>query len=127
MVEEDKRSLIDRYLAAYCTFDVDGMIATLHPEIVFENVSGGETNVMTRGIAEFRALAEQSAKRFATRKQTIRSFRTTGDEAFVDVSFEGELAADLPNGMKAGETLRLDGRSEFSFYEGKISRIKDVS
>jgi hypothetical protein len=37
------------------------------------------------------------------------------------------LASDLPNGMKAGETLRLNGRSEFTFCDGKIYRIKDVS
>jgi hypothetical protein len=40
---------------------------------------------------------------------------------------EGALASDLPNGMKAGEALHLSWRSEFTFRDGKIYRIIDVS
>jgi hypothetical protein len=29
--------------------------------------------------------------------------------------------------MKAGETLRLSGRTEFAFCDGKIYRITDIS
>ena len=39
----------------------------------------------------------------------------------------GVLAGDLPNGMKAGEVLRLKGRSVFGFQEGKIYRLTDTS
>ena len=45
----------------------------------------------------------------------------------IEVAYEGVLASDLPNGMKAGETLRLSGRSEFTFRDGKIYRITDAS
>jgi hypothetical protein len=37
------------------------------------------------------------------------------------------LASDLPNGIRAGETLRLEGRSELGFRDGRIDRIADHS
>lgn len=123
----DKRLLIERYLDAYNAFDVEGMMSVLHPDIGFKNVSGGAINATASGSAEFRELAEQSGKLFSMRKQTITSFETKGEPAFTDIDYEGVLAADLPNGMKAGETLRLCGRSEFAFRDGLIYRITDIS
>jgi hypothetical protein len=45
----------------------------------------------------------------------------------LNYSLEGILAADLPNGMKAGESMHLEGRSEFGFRDGRIDRITDYS
>lgn len=127
MKEADKLSLIERYLNAYNAFDIDGMMSTLHPDIEFKNVSGGEVNVTASGADEFRKLAEQSKKLFSLRKQKITGFEAKDDQAFIDVDYEGVLASDLPNGMKAGKSLRLYGRSEFCFRNGKIYRITDIS
>ena len=46
---------------------------------------------------------------------------------FATVDFEPMLAVDLPDGPTAGETLRLRGRSAFSFLDGRIARILDLS
>jgi len=127
MIENDKRPLIERYLDAYNAFDIDGMMSVIHPDIEFKNVSGGEVNTTASGSNEFRKLAEQSKGLFSMRKQTITSFETKDDQAFIDIDYEGVLAVDLPNGMKAGEILRLNGRSEFAFRDGKICRITDIS
>ena len=122
-----KRSVIERYIDAYNAFDVDGMLSVIHPDIEFKNVSGGEVNATASGVDEFRQLAEYSKKLFSSRKQTILSFREEQDQVFIDISYEGVLAADLPNGMKAGETLCLCGQSEFTFRGTKICRITDIS
>lgn len=127
MDEDEKRSLVECYLAAYNAFDIDGMVAVIHPDNEFKNVSGGEVNATTSGAGDFRLLAEKSSELFRSRKQKILTFWSNADQASVAVAFEGVLASDLPNGMKAGETLRLNGRSEFTFCDGKIYRIKDVS
>jgi ketosteroid isomerase-like protein len=127
MDEDEKRSLVECYLAAYNAFDIDGMMAVIHPGIEFKNVSGGEVNATTSGASDFRLLAEKSRELFRSRKQKILTFWSNADQASIAVAFEGVLASDLPNGMKAGETLRLNGRSEFTFCDGKIYRIKDVS
>ena len=127
MDEDEKRSLVECYLAAYNAFDIDGMMAVIYPDIEFKNVSGGEVNATTSGAGDFRLLAEKSSELFRSRKQKILTFWSNADQASIAVAFEGVLASDLPNGMKAGETLRLNGRSEFTFCDGKIYRIKDVS
>lgn len=127
MDTDEKRALIERYVAAYNSFDVDDMLAVLHPAIEFRNVSGGEVNASASGAEEFRQLAEQSKGLFSSRHQQITGFRADGDTAAVDIRYEGTLASDLPNGMKAGETLRLEGRSEFGFQDGRIDRITDYS
>lgn len=127
MDSDQQRSLIDRYLAAYNSFDIDGMMATIHPDVEFKNVSAGEVNATALGAEEFRRLAEQSQGLFSSRRQTVRAFESGKDEAVIEVAYEAVLAADLPNGMKAGETLRLDGRSEFAFRDGRIHQLTDYS
>jgi hypothetical protein len=127
MEVHDKRLLIERYIYAYNAFDIDGMMSVLHPDIGFKNVSGGAINATASGSTKFRELAEQSRELFSIRKQTITGFETKEEQAVTGIDFEGVLAADLPNGMKAGETLRLHGRSEFVFRDGLIYRITDIS
>ncbi|MEO0538525.1 MAG: hypothetical protein AAF215_32275 [Cyanobacteria bacterium P01_A01_bin.123] len=53
MTEEEKRDLIDRYLDAYNAFDVEEMMSTVHPDVEFKNVSGGEVNAAASGASEF--------------------------------------------------------------------------
>ncbi len=127
MNTEEKRTLIKRYLHAYNTFDIDGMLSLLHPNIQFRNIAGGEVTAETSGITALRHLAERSRDLFSFRKQTLTRIALHDNRALIEVAFEGFLAADLPNGMKKGETLRLTGRSEFTFHDGKINRITDIS
>jgi len=127
MTKQEKRALIDRYISAYNAFDVEGMMATLHPDIAFKNVSGGEVNATATGAEAFRQMAEQATTLFASRQQTITAFEADENRAHIDIAYEGVLAVDLPNGMKAGDVLKLEGRSEFAFLDGKISQVADYS
>jgi ketosteroid isomerase-like protein len=127
MKQEEIKHAIHRYLDAYNNFDIDGMIEILAPDIRFENVLGDDVNAKTSGKTEFEVLARQSAQLFAFRKQTVKTIKIEGDSAFVEIEFEGVLAQDLPNGLKAGETLVLKGTSEFVFTNGFMSSIVDKS
>jgi ketosteroid isomerase-like protein len=124
---QTQRTVIEHYLDAYNRFDIDGMLAVLHPAIEFKNVSDGQINAQASGIAAFRELAEAAKHLFTTRQQTIMTFDEHESLASIDVDYVGVLAVDLPNGMMAGETLRLIGRSEFLFYDGQIIQITDYS
>lgn len=107
--------------------DVPGMLALLHEVIVFENVSNTAGITATTGRAEFEALAKQSLNIFKSRRQVIRSL-TLGDRtAAAEIEYAGVLAIDLPNGLKAGDTLSLRGVTVFAFSDSKISRISDYS
>ncbi len=127
MTSREKRELVSQYVSAYNAFDVDGMMATLHPDIVFENVSEGAVNASARGADAFRRLAEQSAALFASRRQTVTHFEDTADGVRIEVDYHAVLAADLPNGLKAGETIQLEGQSAFAFADGLIARLTDYS
>lgn len=121
------RAVIERYLEAYNAFDVEGMLQAMAPGVVFENISGGEQTVHTEGLEALRELALQSVPLFKSRKQTIRGYREEGDRAFVDIDFEGVFAVDLPNGIRAGQALSLQGQSEFHFDHGRITYLVDRS
>ena len=127
MTADPHRALVERYLAAYNAFDVDGMLALLHPDVTFENVSGGAVTASAHGREEFRALAEHAATLFTSRRQAIREYVATPSGARVESDYEGVLAADLGPELRAGATLRLAGRSAFEMRDGLIVRLVDES
>jgi hypothetical protein len=121
------KDLIEKYLSAYNTFNIDGMIGVLNENIHFRNISKGEVNSETKGIQEFRTLAERSIQVFSQRRQVIKNITLAGDKAEVEIDYEGILSSDLPNGMKAGETLKLQGKSIFQMKDKKLILIEDHS
>lgn len=127
MDEPKRRQLIEAYVRAYNAFDVEGMLALLAPGVRFENHSGGVVTAATDGVEEFRELAEKSKGLFSEREQRIVSLRFDTDGALADIAYRGCLAADIPDGPSAGTVIELQGRSEFSFEDGRISRIVDRS
>ena len=118
---------VDAYIRAYNAKDVEGMLANLHPEISFRNLSRGEVTLETEGVDQFREAAEQAAAIFTTRSMTPLGFHFGDDVTSVLVDFSGELAVDLPDGPAAGETLKLRGESVFTFEDGLIVVIEDRS
>jgi len=127
MDDPNRKSLIDRYIAAYNAFDVEGMLALLAPDIVFENFSNGQRTSTVSGVDEFRRLAEASTSLFSEREQRITAWRQGPDHAVASIAYRGRLAVDMPDGPPAGTVLELQGESEFAFADGLISRIVDRS
>ncbi|MCR2804618.1 nuclear transport factor 2 family protein [Paenibacillus soyae] len=127
MINEEIQEIIGKYVAAYNTFDMEGMMSLLHQDIVFRNFANGEMNAETSGIQEFRELAERSAQIFSSRCQTVTDWLIADGNAEVQIDYEAILAVDLPNGLKAGEKIQLKGKSVFEIFEGKIGRIEDYS
>lgn len=127
MTNEEKEKIIRHYISAYNRFDVEGMVAFLHSEIVFMNVLQEEVTAQTEGIEAFTSLANQAKEVFSDRHQKPIQFKFDGDKTVVAVAFKGTLANDLPNGMSKGEEIKLSGTSEFEFKENKITKITDFS
>ncbi|WP_354502768.1 nuclear transport factor 2 family protein [Paenibacillus favisporus] len=114
-------------MEAYNAFDIEGMLSVLHPDVIFRNIVGNEVSVETKGLQSFRALAEKAAALFSTRHQTIFELREINGRIEADIDYTGVLASDLPDGVKAGDTIRLQGRSIFMIKDGKLSLIEDYS
>jgi SnoaL-like domain len=121
------RTLIDRYIEAYNRIDVTAMLTTMHREVIFENYSGGTLSVRTVGIDELRHLAESSRHLFSARRQTISGYSEAAGTAHVQILFEGTFAIDLPNGVRAGQSIVMNGRSEFRERDGLLIYIADHS
>ncbi|GLQ91444.1 nuclear transport factor 2 family protein [Dyella acidisoli] len=121
------RALIDRYLDAYNHIDVDAMLATMHSEVIFENYTAGVLSVRTVGAYELRHLAESSRYLFSARHQTITRYSEVDGVAHAQIHFQGTFAVDLPNGIRAGQSIALDGRSEYRERDGLLIYIADYS
>ena len=127
MDESDKEGVIQRYVRAYNEFEIEGMLALMHPECKIQNISSGEVTASTTGSQQFRELAERSKDLFSSRRQTIAAYHHDGESLSVDIDYEGVLRVDIPDGPKAGETLKLKGKSDFQFRDGLIYSLTDYS
>jgi len=126
-MDRPPRQQIEHYLQAYNAFDVTGMLRDLHPDLTFEHIADGEVTLSLQGIDAFRQQADQAAQLFRLREQRIEAFRFEDDRAEVAIDYRGTLAVDLPNGLKAGDELKLKGKSVFRFQDGRIIHIQDIS
>jgi hypothetical protein len=127
MRNDEMKSLIQKYINAYNSFDIDEMLLFLDENIEFRNISNGLVNTETKGIDQFRQLAEQSKRIFSERLQTINRYEIKGDQVEIEVDYEGILATDLPNGLKSGKKFKTKGKSVFKFKNKKLSVIEDYS
>lgn len=124
---ETKKRIIENYVRAYNDFEIENMLRDMDERVVFRNISGGEVNLQTNGIEEFRKQAESAKELFSQREQKITGLEFGENEAAADISYRGTLAVDLPEGLKAGSEIALDGKSIFYFAGDKIIKIDDLS
>lgn len=126
-MEELQKQIVENYIRAYNSFDIDGMTQNLDENIVFENISNGKVDLRTEGLKAFKKQAESAKQYFNQRKQTIESWEFKDSVVIININYKAILAIDLPNGLKSGDALTLNGKSEFEFVDGKIKRISDKS
>ncbi len=115
------------YIDAYNAKDVDGMLQCVADHIAFRNTSIGQVDITANTKPDFRHLAEAALPLFIWRKQDVTNHISVAETTLVEIDYEALLAADLPNGLKAGQILRLKGRSLFDIKAGRIARIIDES
>lgn len=127
MTETERKNLIENYVRAYNSFDIDEMLSGLHEEIVFKNISGGETTLELHGIEAFQGQARQVVNLFAEREQKITKFSCREEACEIEIDYSATLASDLPNSLKSGDKIDLKGKSIFHFADGKIVEIQDIS
>lgn len=123
----NKSEIVKNFIKAYNSLNVESMLAYLHPDIEFKNISDGAVNAHTNGIEEFRELANSSIKIFKEREQKITSHTESDDAVSVEINYSGILAMDLHNGLKSGETLTMNGRSTYVFKDNVIISLVDES
>ncbi|MBJ6118714.1 nuclear transport factor 2 family protein [Pontibacter sp. BT310] len=126
-MKEHQKKVIENYVSSYNNFDIEGMIADLDENVVFENITNGELDLRTEGLIEFKKQAESAKQYFRQRKQIIDNWEFDNSSVSIEITYEAILNVDLPNGLKNGESLNLKGKSRFKFEEGRIVKITDES
>ena len=127
MDTSEQKRLVMAYVEAYNRFDVEAMLAPLHDDVEFSNCSNGKVNLETKGKENFRQQAEQALPYFSQREQRITNWTAADNQLEFTIDFTGVAAIVFPNGLKLGDTLRLQGKSIFQFRDGRISSIEDIS
>ncbi|MCU0339692.1 MAG: nuclear transport factor 2 family protein [Spirosomaceae bacterium] len=118
---------IHAYIDAYNNFDVVKMCQDLAESVVFRNIANDDVNLELDGIEAFKAQAQQALSFFSERRQTVTKMIERENQVEVLIDYRAVLAIDLPNGLKKSDTLSLAGRSIFTFANGKIIQIEDIS
>lgn len=124
---KERESIIQNYVSGYNGFDVEKMVTDFDPAIRFENISGGQSNIVLTGLSDFKRQAEQALRLFSARNQSVVSFKHYGDCTEVEIDYSAVLAADFPSGPKAGDRINLKGKSVFKFKDDKVIELTDIS
>ncbi len=119
--------LIQEYIAGYNAFNIEMMLSPLHKDIVFENITNGETSLSINGISDFKNQAQKTIKLFASRDQKITNFSVVEKNIIVEIDYSGILALDISEDVKANDEVKLKGKSVFTFKDNKIIKIVDIS
>jgi hypothetical protein len=126
-MNESKEEIVKNFIKAYNSFDIDSMLACLHPGVRFKNISGGEVNAQTIGKEDFEILAKRSVTMFKEREQKVIAIKEMNDKVNIEIQYHAIAAVDLPNGLKAGDSINIKGNSEYIFKDGLIYSIVDES
>lgn len=119
--------VIRQYIASYNNRDIDAMLACVTDDVVFENISNAGQSMRLDGKAMMRQVAEVSGNAFSYRRQRLINLVTGTGTAAAEIEFVGRAAVDLPNGVRAGETVKVRGASFFEFRGPLLCRIADYS
>jgi repressor of nif and glnA expression len=125
--DEIRKKIIENYIRSYNNFEIENMLKDLDENIVFRNITNGEINLTTKGIAEFEAQAEQAKIFFSQREQKIINLEFGANKVEVEIFYSGTIAVDFPDGLKSGSKIELAGKSIFRFVGDKIIGIEDIS
>ena len=120
-------AIIASYISCYNARDIEGMLACVTDDVIFENISNTGQSMRLEGKEAMGQVAERSCNAFSYRRQRLISLVHTAGRAAAEVEFEGKAAVDLPNGVRAGETMKLRGASFFEMRGSLLSRIADYS
>lgn len=124
---ELREKIIENYVKGYNEFDITRMIRDFSDDVIFENVQNGQISMKLDGIHEFINQAQTAKQFFSQRKQTILSFKHKSEKTEVEINYFGILAKDIPNGLKKGHEIKLEGTSIFEFKGKNIIKLTDIS
>ena len=124
-IEEANVQTVVAYVEAYNRKDIEGMMACLADDVVFEHLTNGHPVMTLAGKPAFREQAEKAATLFSQRQQTLRDRTVADDVISVKIDYTATLAVAL-NGKEVGEIISLQSHSVFVLQDRLISKLIDI-
>lgn len=121
------KTIVQQYITAYNSFDIQGMLSCFLETAIFENISNSSGSITVQGIDEIKNLANKSTELFRSREQKILRLHQGDQHIVIEVLYTAILDKDLSGNLKKGDLLNLKGVSIFEFKNNKISRLVDYS
>jgi len=118
--------MLEGYVHAFNAFDVEGMIAFLHADARSITIVDGEVTSSIDGVEDVRSHELTESARCSSRKKTIMEFYERGERVVLELSYSCVLAVDQPGGLRAGDTVTLEGIAEVAFIEDRISEVAEI-
>ncbi len=122
-----REEIIKNYVDGYNAFDIDKMVRDFNEAIIFKNINNNEVTMVLKGIGAFKEQADKAKSYFESRLQTIKSFAHKSDTTEFEIDYIAISASDLPNSLKKGGQIKLNGRSIFKFYRNQIVELIDIA
>ncbi|MBN8828766.1 MAG: nuclear transport factor 2 family protein [Sphingobacteriia bacterium] len=131
-MDVQKLDIINQYINAYNSFNIDGMLILFAENCIFETVTNSDKPVKVTGKNNLKELATTSAKYFEVREQIIRNYIISENKACIEVEFRGKLASEyslkIQGSNKNGGKVQLLGVSIFEFNsKNEIVILRDYS
>lgn len=126
MTGEEKRTIIEAYVHAFNAFDVEGMVAYLHPDARCITIVDGVVTCSVEGIDYVRSHELAESARCSSRKKTVMECYERGEQVVLELSYSCVLAADQAGGLKSGDTVTLEGIAEVTFIDEKVSEVAEI-
>jgi len=112
-------ALLEDYVAAWSSGDVERIASYLTHDCVFENVGGGTVHC---GQEELKSFARTTFKAIPDFKIELKSLFIAGDWAGAEWIQSGAHAGDFPGLPATGKKFSVPGASIIQLQEGKIKR-----
>lgn len=126
MTGEEKRAVLEGYVHAFNAFDLEGMISFLHLDARLITIVDGDVICSVDGIDGVHSHEFTESARCSSRKKTIMECYERGGRVVLELSYSCVLATDQPDGLKAGDTVTLEGIAEVAFIDDKISEVAEI-
>ncbi len=91
-MEAQQKTMVESYIDAYNSFDVERMMQHLDDAPIFENVAGDEVNLHIEGLDAFKKQAKEATQYFSERKQTVESWTFGEEEVQIKISYFADSA-----------------------------------
>ena len=124
-MSRQRKKMVKNYLKSYNDHDMAGMTKDLDRNVVFENISNGKVELRIRGLDEFKRHMNLDMQYTRRRERTVQSWIFDDSKVSIQIKYKAILAIDLMGSLEAGDTLKLEGKSEFVIDNGKIISITD--